>query len=61
MTRQELATELNQLAKAGELVSVEGFRYASHISRTTATKRLSEGNGWIKVFIEDRVFYLKNE
>jgi len=61
MTRTELAAELNRLAKDGELVSVEGFRYANHISRTTASKRLSDENIWLRVYIEDRVFYLKNK
>ena len=61
MTRQELANQIETLSNAGQLVSIMQHAYANRKSRTWAEKDLTPRNGWIKVKIEGRSYFLKDE
>ena len=61
MTRQELATQIETLSASGQLVSIMQHAYTHRKSRTWAEKDLIPQNGWIKVKIEGRSYFLKDE
>lgn len=61
MTRKQLAQEIEQLSASGQLVSIMQHAYTHRKSRTWAEKDLTPRNGWIKVKIEGRNYFLKDE
>ena len=61
MTRNELASNIAQLANNEELVSIMQYAYKHKMSRTWAQNKLTKENGWIKVIIDNRNYYLKDK
>ena len=61
MTRKQFAQQLETLSKTGQLVSIMQHAYTNRKSRTWAEKDLTPENGWIKVKIEGRNYFLKDE
>lgn len=61
MTNSELAKQINQLSKDGKVVSVMQYAYLNRKSRTWAENQLTTENGWLKITIDGRNYYLKEK
>lgn len=61
MTRKELANLIETLSESGRLVSVQQHAYVHRKSRTWAENDLTLEKGWLKVKIEGRKYFLKDE
>jgi len=61
ISRKELASEINKLAKKNELISVEQYRFLKKKSRSWADNHLTEEEGWFKIKIYNNNYYLKDK
>lgn len=59
MTREDFIKEFHNLIEAGEITTVEDYRYKKRMSRTTAEKEL-RGEEWAEVeYCKGRFIFVK--